>query len=73
MLIGGDGGVDDPVGSTVTSGEYEDDGPETVVMEVVDAACLTALDDLLSAGVSYIIAWGVVVCAAPTILTPLVG
>tara|TARA_B100000683_G_scaffold97469_1_gene96345 strand:+ start:350 stop:535 length:186 start_codon:yes stop_codon:yes gene_type:complete len=61
------------VGPAVVSDEYEDEGPETVVMVVVDAACLTALEDLLSAGVSYITAWGVVVCAAPTILTPLVG
>ena len=55
-LIDEDDGVDEPVGPAVASDEYEDEGLETVVMEVVDAACLTALEDLLSAGVSYIIA-----------------
>ena len=35
---------------------YDTAGAETVVIGVVDAACLTAVADLLSAGVSYIIA-----------------
>ena len=68
------GGVASVVVVELVSGvEYDTVDAETVVLGVVDAACLTAVADLLSAGVSYIIAWGVVVCAAPTIFTPLVG
>ena len=42
----------------------------TIGVEVFD---IITFDALLSAGVSYIIACGEVVWAAPTIFTPLVG
>ena len=55
----------------VPDGPETDTADDTVGMFVEPA--ITTFDPLLSAGVSYIIACGAVVCAAPTIFKPVCG